>query len=309
MKNKEVVEGYYDYYSETYDYHRIGSGNDITIDNQPSDVHKFFSKDSICPFCKQKTKTVFLGFDRVTLGVDLEEAGQVKECENCGWWTYKSHFSEDGGCDDNRHEVVSENKCYAITKKFNVDDKSIPIEVLENELRKKTELVYSIDPYKFEELCTSILKGLYDCEVHHVGKSGDGGKDIIILDSDDPILVQVKRRENPNHTELIKCVREFVGTMYIEGVRKGIYISTAKSFSRACQETQSKLLNERKFEHFEYIDYDKLQTLFKYVGEKKSWRSLVDHFYKKDNTHIYDSDETLKDYRNEDYDIFRWGYR
>ena len=76
--------------------------------------------------------------------------------------------------------------------------------------------------------------------------------DIIILDSDNPILVQVKRRENPNHTELIKCVREFVGTMYIEGVRKGIYISTAKSFSRACQETQSTLLNDRKFEHFEY---------------------------------------------------------
>ncbi len=49
------------------------------------------------------------------------------------------------------------------------------------------------------------------------------GKDLIVLESDSPILVQVKRRKNPDHVELIKGVREFVGTLYIENERKGIY--------------------------------------------------------------------------------------
>ncbi len=300
---KDKIEGYYDYYSDSNDFYRKGYGNNITIDSPPSDIQKFFSKDDICPFCKGRTQTVFLGFDRVIMGDNLEQNGQVKECKNCGWWTYKSRFSEENGCDENRHELIKEYKCYAITKKFDIDDKSIPLEVLENELKKKTELVYSIDPYKFEELCTSILKGLYDCEVHHVGKSGDGGKDIIILESDNPILVQVKRRENPEHIELIKGVREFVGTMYLEGVRKGIYISTAKRFSRDSEKTRSKIINNRLFDYFEYVDYDKLKILLKNSDEKKSWRQLVEHFYKKKNVVICDTDEALKEYREKNYDI------
>lgn len=66
------------------------------------------------------------------------------------------------------------------------------------------------------------------------GKTGDGSTDLIVLESDNPILVQIKRRQNPNHTELIKGIREFVGTLFIEGRRKLEYTC---SFYRKRQAT------------------------------------------------------------------------
>lgn len=228
------------------------------------------------------------------------------ECEKCGWWTYKTRFSEELDYVDKIDALYSDNKYYAITKKYDISDKTIPIEVLGNELKKKTDLIYSIAPYKLEELCTDILKGIYDCEVHHVGMSGDGGKDIIILESDDPILVQVKRRENPNHIELVKGVREFVGTMFIEDVKKGIFISTAKRFSKGAEETKEKLIDNRKLDYFEFVNYDRLQSMIGEMETKKNWSGLVEPFYQKNSTQVYDTDESLEKYRIESYDILHY---
>lgn len=47
-----------------------------------------------------------------------------------------------------------------------------------------------------EELVASVFRDFYECEVEVVGKSNDGGVDVIVIDSDNPIMVQVKRRRN-----------------------------------------------------------------------------------------------------------------
>ena len=137
------------------------------------------------------------------------------------------------------------------------------------------------------------MKGVYDCDVYHVGKSGDGGTDLIVLESDNPILVQVKRRENPNHIELVKGIREFVGTLFIENKRKGIYVSTAKGFSRGSVEVAKRLPDNRQLDYFEFVDYNRLCSLIKNMEEKKCWRKLVDNFYTKSNTTIYDTEEDI----------------
>ena len=123
-----------------------------------------------------------------------------------------------------------------------------------NELLKKQDILYGIDPYKLEDIAQIVFSAYYDCEVKHVGKTGDGGKDLIIVQSDDPILVQVKRRTNSEHIELVKGIREFVGTMYIEGANKGIYLSTAKEFSKGCKETAADLINNRKFDYCLFLN-------------------------------------------------------
>jgi len=66
-----------------------------------------------------------------------------------------------------------------------------------NELVKKQSILYDVDPYKLEDIAQVVFSAYYNCEIKHVGKTGDGGKDLLIVQSDDPILVQVKRRENP----------------------------------------------------------------------------------------------------------------
>lgn len=294
MKNDNIT-GYYDYYYDKHEYSRIGKKQgDLFVEKTPNDVQKFFCSDTVCPFCSSELKKVFWGYYSSPRGGDIFEKGQVLECPNCNWWTYKFRFLEDTDLVDSVKAYYSDERYYGITKSYNVSDKMLPIEVLATELRKKPEILYDINPYRLEKLSQEILKGVYDCNVYHVGKTGDGGTDLVVLESDEPILVQVKRRENPNHVELVKGVREFVGTLFIENKRKGIYISTAKAFSKGAKEVAEKLLDNRQLDYFELVDYDKLCSLVSYIQEKKPWRELVEYFYTKANADIYDSEETIK---------------
>lgn len=147
-----------------------------------------------------------------------------------------------------------------------------------NELVKNQSILYEIDPYKLEDIAQVVFSAYFNCEVKHVGKTGDGGIDLIVVQSDDPILVQVKRRENPQHIELVKSIREFVGAMYIENAKKGIFLSTAKDFSRGSKETAMSLLNNRKFEYFELVDFNRFCSLLGVIKKDayKPWMTFIE---------------------------------
>jgi len=130
-----------------------------------------------------------------------------------------------------------------------------------NEVKRKKEILYDINPYKLEEFIKSVLSDFFSCEVKHVGQTGDGGIDLIVINSDEPIMVQVKRRENPNHIELVNYIREFVGALYIKDSKKGIYVTTAKEFSKASKNVSNILLNSRKLDYFELVNFDKLISM------------------------------------------------
>lgn len=295
----DKIVGYYDYYDDKYEYTRYGREKvSIRVDRQANDIEKFFMTDKDCPFCKKKLKLVFSGMRSEPRGGDLFFSGDVLECQNCGWWTYKTHFVDEVDGLNEVMAVCTDERYYAITKSFDIDDKFLPIEVLNAELKKKPDILYKINPYKLEQLSQSILKDVYDCEVHHVGKRGDGGKDLIVLESDNPILVQVKCRQNPKHVELVQGIREFIGTLYIEDAKKGIYISTAKRFSEGSVDVVERLIENRKLDFFELINYDKLQALIKNTEEKKVWKDLVGYFYEHDDAAVYDTDDAIKEYLN-----------
>lgn len=286
-----ILIGYYDYYSDTYEYSRHGKNKgNLYITKKPNEIEKFFSTNNSCPFCKTPLKKVFNGCRTCTLGTTLYLNGKVYECPNCNWWTYKSHFSDSTDHLNEIHSVCTDKNYYAICQKYNITDKSLPLNLLLNELPKNMDLLYNINPYKLEELTQHILKGVFNCEVHHVGRTGDGGTDLIVLDSDNPILVQVKRRENPKHVELVKGIREFVGTLFIEGKEKGIYVSTAERFSKGSTDVANNLIQSRKLSYFEFVNYDKLCSLIRQHGATHSpWEQLVKEFYLDKNTIIHDN--------------------
>ncbi len=294
MRTDKII-GYTDYYCDEYEYSKLGPEKEnLIVDKQPNEIQRFFATETSCPFCGTELKKVFEGYYSCPRGADLFERGYVYECPRCSWWTCTLRFSEEHDLIDGVHSINTETKYYAVAKKYNISDKSLPIEILTKELIKRPKILYGINSYKMEELAQEILRGVYDCEVHHVGKKGDGGIDLLVLESDDPILVQVKRRENPEHVELVKGVREFVGTLFIENKRKGIYISTAKEFSRGSREVANRLLSNRQLDYFELIDYDKLCSLMGDLKKEKYWRRVVDYFYKKSDASIYDNEEAIK---------------
>ncbi len=276
----KIILDYSDFYEDNYEYSKKGSYGKVReyVYKNPNDINKFFKKRGYCPFCKKYIPSVFKNAKYDTIGIEICQLIEVWECDNCGWWEYLHRFSEEQDYLDSVSTLNWDTLKYGIVKKFNIEDKQIPINTLMNELGKKQDILYDIDPYKLEDIAQVVFSSYYNCEVKHVGKSGDGGKDLIIVQSDNPILVQVKRRGNPQHIELVKSVREFVGTMYIEDCKKGIYLSTAKHFSRGAKDIADTLLNNKKLDKFDLINYEEFCSMLGVIKKDsyKPWMKLVE---------------------------------
>jgi restriction system protein len=92
------------------------------------------------------------------------------------------------------------------------------------------EKVRSVDPYFFEEVVGKLLSamGYGDCQI--TPGSGDGGVDGIVNQDKlglDRIFFQAKRYSETNPVTA-SDVRDFVGTLDLHGVNKGIFITTSR---------------------------------------------------------------------------------
>jgi hypothetical protein len=157
-------------------------------------------------------------------------AATIKECLNpqCGWWTVFSGFIEMSSTYGEYWVRRGEVKVFA------EQSPEAQLELLHRELCSNPNLVFSTHHQKFEILMSDAIRDKFPgSTVHHVGKTGDGGIDAFAIINDEPVIVQVKRRTDPNRVEGPKVVRELNGVLLREGVYRGIVITTAQRFSRA----------------------------------------------------------------------------
>ncbi|WP_041702133.1 restriction endonuclease [Prosthecochloris aestuarii] len=102
-----------------------------------------------------------------------------------------------------------------------------------DQILESADRLRAYDPTKFEKLVGDVMKEFLGCQVDHVGKSNDGGIDLILMHSDrGPIPVQVKRRQADGKVESVALVREFRGAMVLAGFDEGLIVSTADHYSR-----------------------------------------------------------------------------
>ncbi|KEI77824.1 hypothetical protein N452_04100 [Clostridium botulinum A2 117] len=275
-----MIFSYLDYVSESYEYSIKGSIKDIKVKNivLPKEYKIFFRERGICPSCKTKTKIVYSKPTSMTFGKDFYTSRNVWECEECGWWETLVHDIEECDLIEEVDSYNIKNLNHAIVKRFEETDKSLPLKVLLDELKKNKDILYDIHYYKMEELAQYVFSQFYDCEVKHVGKTGDGGKDLIIINKDKPILVQVKRRTKKDSTESVSTIRDFLGTMFIEKSRRGIIVSTAEHFTKPSAEIRDELIKEKRLDLFELYDFDRFcESLEVYNNSnKKAWYKIVE---------------------------------
>jgi len=118
--------------------------------------------------------------------------------------------------------------------------------------------IESLNPYQFQDLCATLLKGM-GYYIPHVAKRGkDGGIDIIAYS--DPlgtkmprIKVQVKHR--PDDAVSVDAVRQLVALLNKEGdvglfVTSGRYTSESERYAR------------ESHKHIELIDFERFLTLW-----------------------------------------------
>jgi restriction system protein len=242
------------------------------------DPRLFFSRCAWCPFCDSATAVVYEDFYLERFGPKWWEA--VSECQICGWWEYQSRWAEGGSI---RHELKDLRWVtlrYAIVRRYDTSPHEKPVAELIREVAQGPELLYSIQPRQLEQIAQYVFSAHYQCNALHVGKSHDGGVDLLLVDSDNPILVQVKRRSSPRSSEAVSTVREFIGTMYLNSASRGIVLSTANSFSRESKRAAASIMDSRKFTTFELVDYNRFVEMLNAVAAEggqdyKPWKEQL----------------------------------
>ena len=196
-----------------------------------------FPPNNRCPYCDHSLHLIKHQDDE-HIG-DFLLAGGVEYCINCHYWRF--HHLE--GRYIGRWSVYAYSYMSLISKMREFENE-LPQECsgeLSQWLRQNPLRWNALNPYQFEKLVADIFNANYQqAEVIHVGKSHDGGVDILFIDTHEKQwLIQVKRRRNIQKGEPVETIRNLLGTMLLEGAYHGIVVSTADHFTyQACKAAQ-----------------------------------------------------------------------
>jgi len=183
---------------------------------------------------------------------DYNEEDKVYVCPTCTW-TYESTYR---WVDEMWWENVG------LLRSFDLSSREEGLTAIACELILNWNRVHELDPSAFERFVAAVIKGCYDCEARWVGRSGDGGIDIIALISDDPVAIQVKRRMKKRAVEGVGVIREFCGAMIENDYQKGIFVTSADHFSVPAKLSAKRLLSKPVLSKIELIDSKTLCELF-----------------------------------------------
>lgn len=253
-----------------------GIENKIFKENNKS---LFYERRGYCPFCNLEIKDKFYSITKTDYPEWIEgsfsQSEDVWVCPKCGWWEYKYSNSSDAILDYVRLSEIKVNT--AILRKYNTNSKDIPIKVLNEYIYKNPDKLYDIHHKKMEELTKEIFKEHYNCEVEMVGKSHDGGKDLILVNSDDPIIVQVKRRTKPDKVEPVSSIRDLLGATLLGESKSCIFVTTADHFSKEAIKASERAIEKNIVERYDLIDYHRFISMLNLnrIEEKEPWRKFI----------------------------------
>lgn len=248
--------------------------NDTTWfrDQQAEARYASFSKAKRCPFCHLVTTPV-LKIDTTQASDDSDgRIVDVFACYGCGWWARDWWHLEYDGWPGHHDRAV------ALLREFSASSREVPLVALERELLRRPDLLYNIHANKFEELVAAVMSDHYACEVTVVGRTRDGGIDLLYLDGDAPAAIQVKRRQGPNRGETVTVVREFLGALLLQGLRRGSIVTTADHFTRDARAARDEAIRRQVVHCFDLIDGCRFYELFKSrrIPPEYPWRVMVD---------------------------------
>ena len=238
-----------------------------------------FAYESHCPFCKEvQLETVYrkskCDYPEWLFG-SFNEFETVLQCPQCGWWEYKYHNQSDAIIDG-----IAASDIKIITaelRKYDETRDDIPIGILRQYIDENPDRIYSIHDKGMERLVQSVFSDFYNCDVELVGKSHDGGKDLIMLDNGSETFIQVKRRMSSKKVESVIAIRELIGAAVLGGVNSCIFVSTADHFSTEAKKAAKCATTKCNFDKFELIDGNRFLNMLHLVRKEcpELWRTLL----------------------------------
>ncbi|MVU75873.1 hypothetical protein GPX89_01270 [Nocardia sp. ET3-3] len=171
---------------------------------------------------------------------------RASDCPRCGWWQFEKTWDHETGV---FHSVRG-----ATLSSYAVDSAQVPVDALIQHIRDRPDSIHCIDPLRMEVLVGAVIAEHLDCEVRHVGRTADGGIDLLLVIADETVPIQVKRRSSATATESVKTVREMFGVMLRDGFRKAYVVSSARQFSRQSKAEIETAMARGAFDEFTLLD-------------------------------------------------------
>lgn len=248
-----------------------GEGYSTNIEAYNWNKKYYKGASGICPFCKISMKV------RIN-NSNGWETNKLWECIKCGWWELERKFEWGGVEGDVAYAAIHHEAC---VKRFSIEKSEAPTKALIDHLKSKPDIIYGIHKKKMEEVVQYVFSSFYNCKVEHCGKSHDGGIDLIMIDSDEPTLIQVKCRERKESVEPISQIRDFLGAMWIKQSRKGIFVTTADHYSNVSVKTINQMISKEILESFEMIDFERFVEMLHITKSPKEavWEQLMNETF------------------------------
>lgn len=221
---------------------------------------------NLCSFCGGELKEMFHeDYQNGDIGV-IECALACRACANWIAWSSTS--------------ISSPEWLLPFVRQFQPQKEVPALTALAEEVRKNPEVIRATSAREFELFVGSIIRNFFVCEVYHVGKSNDGGIDLLAIESDNPIVIQVKRRMNPDSVEGVDVVRLLFASMFASGAKRGMLVTTAQRFSKQAAEWMHlPNLRDSGFE-IDLVAFDRLLEMTKQAspGAASGWETAVSYW-------------------------------
>ncbi len=220
----------------------------------------------ICPYCGSDVKNIYAEIAWHEYWEELW-GWYGYECTGCGWWW---NYEESGNWG-------SASPAVHVGSLYKTQEPPIELLAAIKAVDADLRILYKMNPTKFEQFVGGILKEFYDCEVLHVGKSHDGGIDLILLDSSGgKVPVQVKRRTSRSKTESVSLIREFRGAMLLHGYNSGMILTTADHFSKEAIEASQPKPHHSLQQCVDLIDARRLLDIMGLIGKQPVTRNSIE---------------------------------
>lgn len=232
-----------------------------------------------CPFCatpllaqyasEQSYNTSFDHIMRRFREANLYESDELEDtylgvrfCPGCSW-TYHA-FLSDG-------DSTTSVECIDILRPFSISSRTeLLLTAIAAELVENWEKVHQLEPSNLERFVAAVARPMLQCETRWVGRSWDGGIDVIALLADEPVVLQVKRRRRQESVEGVGVVREFCGAMIAGNYKRGIVVSTANHFSAAAKATSRLIVENSRIESLDLMNVKDLCDIFNLIWRQPS---------------------------------------
>lgn len=190
---------------------------------------------------------------------DYRHRLRVFMCNRCSRWKINLEIIADNRFLDEDENFIFER--HGILKTFNPLDDKQPVEALRIAAAKRAEYLYKAPPQKVEEFVGSVLRDYFDCEVILTGRSNDGGVDLLLVDSNAPILVQVKARRSRDFTEPVSVVRELLGSTLLKSGKRCMFVTTGARFSAQARRAAMNAVEKNLVTTFDLVNNNALFSI------------------------------------------------